>query len=235
MTWVDGHTFVTVPVHERHLLASLGTVLAELDSALQDFEHPCMHRMSHWDLQHTDLALKHLHLLPGVRRRLVLGLSSSWREVCWTALRKSVIHGDPNDYNAIVRNGSVTGFLDFGDLVHSATVCDLAIAMAYAVLDQRDPVAAAATIASSYNRMLPLTAPEIDALYPLMIARLCISVCYAAHNAIVKSRDGYQFVSVAPAWRLLERVAEIRFESAIAVFQASCAAARPHLHPGDES
>jgi Ser/Thr protein kinase RdoA (MazF antagonist) len=138
-----------------------------------------------------------------------------------------VIHGDANDYNVVVRNGKVAGFLDFGDSVHSATVCDLAIAMTYAVLDQPDPISAAAIIASSYHRVLRLTPPEIDALYPLMVARLCMSVCHSAHNAIAKSGDSYQLVSAAPAWALLERVADVRFESAIAAFRASCRSARP--------
>ena len=57
-----------------------------------------------------------------------------------------MIHGDANDYNILVdaAGARVTSILDFGDMVHTATVCDLAIALAYVMLDKQDPIAAAA-------------------------------------------------------------------------------------------
>ena len=53
-----------------------------------------------------------------------------------------MIHNDANDYNVLVdtrdtgdlmtRNQAVLGLVDLGDMLHSHTVNDLAIAMAYA-------------------------------------------------------------------------------------------------------
>jgi len=45
-------------------------------------------------------------------------------------------HGDANDHNVLVRDGRVVAILDLGDSVYTATVCDLAIRGAYAMLDQ---------------------------------------------------------------------------------------------------
>ena len=70
----------------------------------------------------------------------------AWTNVEWSNMRHSVVHGEANDHNVLVRAGRVVGLLDFGDMVYSAVVCDLAIALAYALLDQPDPVAAAAPI-----------------------------------------------------------------------------------------
>jgi ethanolamine-phosphate phospho-lyase len=86
-------------------------------------------------------------------------------------------------------------------------VCDLAIAVAYAMLDKPQPVVAASAIVRSYHERLPLERPELDALYPLIAARLCMSVCYAAYNARAKSDDAYQQVTAGPAWTLLQRMA----------------------------
>ena len=124
----------------------------------------------------------------------------------WRALRHSVIHGDANDYNVLVRRGRVVGLLDFGDMVHSAAVCDLAVALAYAMLDKPDPLAAALPVIQAYHARFPLTGAETDALFSLTAARLCLSLCYAAHNAQAKRGDAYQLVTAAPAWELLQRL-----------------------------
>ena len=84
----------------------------------------------------------------------------------------------------------VTGIVDFGDMVFSHTVNDLAIAMAYAALDKPDPLGAAAAVASGYHAMHPLTEDEIAALFGLMGMRLCLSVCVAAAAAGRTPRRG---------------------------------------------
>ena len=64
----------------------------------------------------------------------------------FAALRRAVVHNDPNDYNVLVdgANGPrVIEILDFGDIVHSYAIADLAIAVAYAVLGKADPLGAA--------------------------------------------------------------------------------------------
>jgi Ser/Thr protein kinase RdoA (MazF antagonist) len=121
-------------------------------------------------------------------------------------LRHSVIHGDANDYNVLVRQGRVAGLLDFGDMVYSATACDLAIAIAYAMLDKTEPLAAAAAVISAYHARFPLTDAEQGALFSLTAARLCMSACYAAHNAEAKRGDAYQLVSAGPVSELLQRL-----------------------------
>lgn len=51
-----------------------------------------------------------------------------------------MIHNDANDYNIVVQGSALTerrlGLIDWGDVVMSNTVCDLAIALTYALLDK---------------------------------------------------------------------------------------------------
>ena len=61
-------------------------------------------------------------------------------------LPASLIHGDPNDENVLVGGDQVTGLLDFGDCIYNPTVCELAIALAYAMLDQPDPLQAGSEV-----------------------------------------------------------------------------------------
>ena len=66
-------------------------------------------------------------------------------------LRRAAVHNDPNDYNVLVSDRKVTGILDFGDIVHSYAIADLAIAIAYAVLGKPDPLAAAVSSSRGYQ------------------------------------------------------------------------------------
>lgn len=221
MTWLDGTLLVQTAPHDGALLTSLGAALADLDLALQNFSHPAMHRKLLWDLRHADLALEHVALLPAEQRTVVQQFMALWADVDWRKLRAGVIHGDGNDYNVLVHEGRVVGFLDFGDMVHSSVVCDLAIALAYAMLDKPEPLYAASEIISAYTRSYALTPAEIEALYPLTASRLCMSLCYAAHNAHAKSSDAYQQVTSGPAWRLLQQLAHIPASTAVRIMRGA--------------
>ena len=136
-------------------------------------------------------------LLPEARRGHVEALFSQWGGIDWTALRHSVIHGDANDYNVIVGAGRMVGLLDFGDMVYSATVCDLAIALAYTMLGEAEPLRVAAQVIRAYQDRCPLNEAEQQALFPLVLSRLAMSVCYSAHNRARNPDDPYQVVSEA--------------------------------------
>jgi 4-aminobutyrate aminotransferase-like enzyme/Ser/Thr protein kinase RdoA (MazF antagonist) len=206
LTWIDGVCLAHVRPRTPRLLSSLGRALAQTDSALETFSHPAARRAFHWDLRQCEMARPHLDLLSPARRALVEPLLDACAALDWESLRHSVIYGDANDYNILAdaAGSRVVALLDFGDMVHSATVCDLAIALAYAMLDEPDPVAAAAQVVAAYHRERPLTASEIGALVPLALARLALSVCYAAWQGREAPHNHYLNISNSPAWALLE-------------------------------
>jgi Ser/Thr protein kinase RdoA (MazF antagonist) len=109
-------------------------------------------------------------------------------------------------------------------MVYTATVCDLAIALAYVMLGEREPLMVAAQVIRAYQCWHPLTAAEQQALYPLILSRLAMSVCYAAHNKARNPGDPYQVVTEAAAWELLDRLAPITKEEALESIRAACAA-----------
>jgi Ser/Thr protein kinase RdoA (MazF antagonist) len=224
MAWLEGAMFADIASHDELLLASFGTVMAQVDQALDGLSHPAMHRVLHWDIRHADQALVHLPLLARDEQQIVAQLMDHWSALNWQSLRSGTIHGDANDHNVLVREGRVVGLIDFGDLVHTAIVCDLAIAMAYAMLDEPRPLDVGSTIVRAYHAHFPLAVAEVDALYPLIAARLCMSVCYAAHNARAKTGDAYQQVSAAPAWRLLRRLVEWPPEAVRSEWRQACVA-----------
>jgi len=222
-TWLPGEVLAKCAARGAALLASIGECMARVDAALRDFTHPAMHRVLQWDLRHAGLAREHAGLLPPLRRARVEGIFAEWEAIDWTRLRHSVIHNDANDHNVLIEDGRMSGLIDFGDLVHSATVCDLAIALAYTMLHEKDPLGAAAAAIRSYHRYNPLTEHEQRALYPLMLSRLAASVCYAAHNRARNPEDAYQVVTEAAAWELLDALERYAPDAAIAVIRGACA------------
>ena len=224
LTWLDGTCFAKARQHDRKLLASLGRALAQMDAALAAFSHPAAHRSFYWDLRNAVMARDLLGLLPKTRRPLVERCFDEWERIDWSCLRFSVIHNDANDYNILVSESEqrVAAILDYGDVVHTATVCDLAVALAYVMLDKPDPIGAAAQVVAAYHEVYPLTEPEIEALYTLAVTRLCCSVCYAAKQTSDAPDNEYLNISNTPAWALLERLSTGEIDWPARVFRFAC-------------
>ncbi|HTS28079.1 MAG TPA: aminotransferase class III-fold pyridoxal phosphate-dependent enzyme [Bryobacteraceae bacterium] len=223
LTWVDGVCFANVQ-HRAALLASLGCALGKVDRALMGFSHPAANRKLYWDLRHASLARPHLALLADRRRAQVEPLLDAVEALNWSALPQSVIHGDANDYNILVdeAGAQVATILDLGDMVRTATVCNLAIALAYVMLGEQDPIAAAAQVAAAYHRERPLSDAEIDALDTLAGARLAMSVCYCAWQLRHAPENEYLNISNRPAWQLIEKLAVFPSGWARDVFRRAC-------------
>ncbi len=224
LDWIDGDVLANSTVRGSVLFESIGACMARVDAALRGFAHPAMRRVLQWDLRRAGMARENAKLLAHARQTHVERLFSLWEQIQWTDLRHGVIHGDANDYNIIAGEGRMLGLLDFGDMVYTATVCDLAIALAYVMLGEREPLPAAAQVIRAYQRCHPLTFAEQQALYPLVLSRLAMSVCYAAHNRARNPDDPYQVVTEAAAWDLLDTLAPVTTEQALELIHAACAA-----------
>jgi len=223
LTWIEGEVLAVCTPRSAALLESIGTGMAGVGAALGGFTHPAMHRVLQWDLRHAGMARENAHLLPAARRRRVEHAFADWETIDWTLLRHGVIHGDANDYNVLVAEDRMSGLLDFGDMVYSAIVCDLAIALAYAMLHEKEPLRAAAQVIRAYHCRNALTEPEQQALYPLVLARLAVSVCISAHNRVRNPDDAYQVVTEAAAWKLLDLLEPCSADRAREMVREACA------------
>ena len=106
----------------------------------------------------------------------------------------SIIHADANDYNVIV-DERIAGIIDFGDMVYSYTVGELAISLAYVVLGKKDPLTCAQQVVLGYLSEWTLTVDELESLWTLMLMRLCMSVCLAAFQQSQKPDNQYLDIS----------------------------------------
>ena len=194
LTHLPGQPLARVAVQTPELLYDLGRKLGQLSSALVGFDHPAAHRAFYWDLGQGQ---KMLRMYGGeIKAEWLREVVTAYSVEGFTEqLRRSVIHGDANDYNVLVDSENVVGLIDFGDIVYGYTVGDLAIAVAYAVLGKEDPYAAAQPVIDGYREQFPLTEYERNAVWPLVRLRLCMSVCIAAHQQAQQPENEYLGIS----------------------------------------
>jgi len=202
LTVVPGETLGTVRYRSAALQREVGRALGRIGRALDTFDHPAVHRGLDWDLAHADRV---------VRERLSRLDDDALRDhvaACLVdyellvvpvraSLRQRVIHGDANDYNVLVDAAGqvVTGVIDFGDMVVSHAVNDVAIAAAYVALGADDALAAVANVVSGFHAVHPLTETELSVLWTLVSMRLCVSVCMAAEQQAARPDVPYLGIS----------------------------------------
>jgi 4-aminobutyrate aminotransferase-like enzyme/Ser/Thr protein kinase RdoA (MazF antagonist) len=233
LTWIPGTPLGSVRHRTPALLEDLGRRVGEIGVALADFDHAAAHRDFRWDLATAFRTIR--EFLPLVREPEWRSALEQEAEILERrhrpeGLRRSVIHNDANDFNVIVddrddpvsRRARVAGIIDFGDLVYSYTAADLAVAVAYVVLDAREPLRAAADVVRGYSAVHALEYSELAQLLDLVRLRLCVSACVAAHQQGERPDDRYLSVSQAPIRRTLPRLARIHPRFAEAVFRAAC-------------
>lgn len=229
-SWVPGRMMVDVNPHSPELLSSLGKACGQLSEALADFDHPYAHRFYKWDPSQSLHSRKLQQYMPGEEQQEMA--SYFWNLFEEKALpvlpqlRKNINHNDVHDYNALasddLKNPVITGIIDFGDALYTQTINELAIALAYACMDKADPLAAACHVIQAYHAVFPLEEKEVEILFPMICARLMITVANAAYNKHLEPDNDYLLVSEKPAWDLLQKFRNISPSFAHYHFRYAC-------------
>ena len=228
LTWLPGRLWAKVNPKTESLRNSLGKAAGSLTKALQDFEHPGAHRNLDWDLANSAWTSRHLNRFSGRQKEIVQHFQKRFEEIqpAYKSLPKSIVHNDLNDYNILVSddlcNPKVTGLIDFGDAVFTQTVNDLAIVLAYAIMDLPDPLAAAWEVINGYNKHYKLSEKELECLYVLVGMRLVTTVTNASLKKEEFPNDNYYLISEKPAWDLLEKWFIINKDFAYYSFRNAC-------------
>ena len=198
--------------HSAALIGDLGRVIGQSDAALAGFTHPYLARDFKWNLTQAGWIVGRLEAIAdGNRRAIVASIAADFDAItpAMAALPNQAIHNDINDYNILVDGelstpACISGLIDLGDMCAAPRICNLAIAAAYVVLDHPAPEDALVALVRGYHAANPLDPSELDLLWPLLRARLAVSVVNSTLEAADKPDDPYVTISQAPAWRFLE-------------------------------
>ena len=232
LTWLEGLPLQGVEKNDD-IAAQTGTCLAELGLALAGFEHPAADYPLLWDIRNA----AHLReLLPHVQdvalRKLCesrLDRFESHTRSVLVGLRKQVIHNDFNPSNMLVAEDDVqrlAGVIDFGDMVYSELVNDVAVAAAYFCKLDSDPFAQVIPLLSAYSAVSPLTDEEIAVLPDMILTRHLTTVMITHWRAsLYPENREYILRNEARARNMLRRVADLPVDETRDRFYEACRAA----------
>lgn len=211
-TFLDGQVLRSVALDAK-LRRRLGATLAPLALALRDFEHPGARRDLSWDVRHAGRMSAMLAELEPNERRAELGecLRRFDAEVVprLDRLPAQVVHNDLSRDNAVLTAGGELAVIDFGDVVRTQRVNDLAVAMADHVEASADPFGPALDVAAGYVEVAPLGDAELELLYTLVRTRTVTRIVGGEWRAwrFPANRE-YLARNVERLWEVLDRLPE---------------------------
>lgn len=205
----DGDQYCTVrlftylpgePLHKidppMKLVAELGRSLALLGEALQDFRHPAGSRRLLWDLQQAARLRPLAARIEEERLRAVVTAILDRYENGVVPLqfrsRSQIVHNDLNPYNVLIDSSggfAISGILDFGDMVHTPLINDVAVGASYQV---EGPAGIDRMVAfvRGYHMARPLMRPEIEQLYDLIMLRQAMTIIITSWRASLYPDNG---------------------------------------------
>jgi Ser/Thr protein kinase RdoA (MazF antagonist) len=210
--FIEGEVLEYCTDISEKLLENVGFSLAAFDRAMENFDHPAAHRSHRWNLAEAGRHRPKSELIEDPAARvMLLRAFDEWQQgsVEFERLPSQYIHGDANRENLLVSGDRVVGLVDFGDACFNPAVCELAICLAYIMLEQPDPVGVAASVYRGYCRVRPLSPLEEGALFPLICGRLAVSISVAAQRRQKDPDNPNWFSSDRHIWALLPKLLEL--------------------------
>ncbi|MGB8951391.1 MAG: aminotransferase class III-fold pyridoxal phosphate-dependent enzyme [Candidatus Aminicenantales bacterium] len=241
--FIEGVPLAHVHPQTPDLLFDFGRFIGRLVPMFRDLKEQRFQEGLIWNMQNGPATIRAFKgHIPEVRRRRLIGhFLSQFEDLAaplLPSLSKGLIHNDANDYNVIVSRPDlspgnfgkrrVAGIIDFGDMTYSYILSELAVALAYVMLKKENPLRAASSVVAGYHSELPMKDRELQALFPLVLLRLCMSVSISAYQKKRRPENDYLTVSENDAWDTLERLQAVHPNLAACTFREACGKA---AHP----
>ena len=221
----------------------IGAMLAQLSMALKDFTHPRQDRLLIWDLQRFHRMRPLLDYVgdrasASLARRIFDQFDEHVRPTL-PLLTKQVVHGDFSRYNVLVDDevpGYVRGVIDFGDVVRTAVVFDVAVGMANLLCAGPDgPWDHALQFLDGYLAVRPVADHELAVLAVSAQARLLLRALMAQWRAIENpSRRDYLLSHSEMDWSHLALAQAVPEREMTARIRALAGLRRGLLHLAEE-
>ncbi|MBL8046929.1 MAG: phosphotransferase, partial [Anaerolineales bacterium] len=232
LTYLPGDVLAKVNTRPAHLLESIGQVAGTFCLHLADFTHPAADRVLQWDLQVAQQVIDGFIKYVAPERRSVIEHFRQrfvrHAEPLLPSLRRSIIHGDLTSYNLLVQRSAagrhtVSGIVDFGDVLRSYTVGELVVAVAESIINSvPNALPAAARTVKAFHQVFPLQENELATLFHFMCLRMCVTACSSSQQLHLVPDNAYVAQLSQLDWLTLDRLKHIEPEVALATFRHAC-------------
>lgn len=187
------------------LAEQIGALAARTSIALQGLFHPGGGRILDWDVRRAPQLLRDPAVLEelGAPGRTIEALLPrlATAAAATTALPGGLQHADVTLTNVLITEGdapTVTGLIDFGDMQHTAAVCDLAVTLTSVLRNTAssqtaDTWALTSAVLNGYQRHRTLSHPEVEILGDLVLARLGLTIAISSRRA-AKFEDNLDYI-----------------------------------------
>jgi ethanolamine-phosphate phospho-lyase len=205
LSFVDGALLADV-AHHPDLMQSFGQKAAWLNLQLKTIRHPTVEaRKDNWDLKYAHWCKsKTVYITDASQRKLVNDCLDQFEQFVLPIqhqLPQQIIHNDLNFLNVLVKNNVVSGFIDFGDMVYSLRINELAVAMSDSMLDKKNPLPFGLAFLKGYHAIFPLERIEIEILSILIKARLCLSISNCLEKEVQLRKAAPHHQMTADEWQ----------------------------------
>ena len=230
LSWLEGMP-LRLAQPPPDIAFNLGENLAQLGIALKGFQHPASNYSLLWDVKRADnLRPLVAHITDKNIRQLCVQQLENFTQTVKPALsdvRWQVIFNDLHSSNVLVdeREGRVfAGIIDFGDMLRSPLVADVAVAIAYLCGEGGNALQNISKFLRGYASVTPLDEPEIALLYPLMLMRNCMTVLISSWRASIYPENvEYILESNKRAHRTIDVLSGMGYEKVTDEFHSACA------------
>jgi hydroxylysine kinase len=207
---------------------AMGWMAARLTQGLAGFSHPGADHDLLWDIRQAARLRPLLDMIaPDIRpvARAVQSRFDTEVAPALPGLRWQIVHNDLNPHNVLTAPEDpdrIAGVLDFGDMVRTPLVCDLAVAASYQI-DAADPLGSLADVTAAYHATLPLLPSEAALVFDLTATRMLTTLAIASWRAARHPGNAaYILRNTISARTGLEAFAALDRPAAIARLMAVC-------------
>jgi 4-aminobutyrate aminotransferase-like enzyme/Ser/Thr protein kinase RdoA (MazF antagonist) len=192
LTYLQGTIIEDVPPPSPRMMQNLGSMMGRLSLALRGFFHSHARHELIWDTMRSLSLRQHTDKIedPVIRQNVEVIFEHMEKEVMpkLKGLRQQVIHGDATAMNTLTNPDipdSITGVLDFGDLIYAPLVIEVANTVDNENLGSDGYLDGLINVTVGFDRVLPLEEEEIDLLYDLLLARQAVTITIIAWRRVM--------------------------------------------------
>ncbi|WP_242198700.1 MULTISPECIES: aminotransferase [unclassified Pseudomonas] len=243
LDYIDGQPLTHLPHLGRDVIAGFGELCGQVSRALEHFEHPGLDRTLQWDPRDAHALITHLLAnLDNLPHRDAIERAANHVHTRLQPLADHLpwqaVHLDITDDNVVwqrdaQRHWQVQGVIDFGDLVHTWRIADLSVTCA-ALLHHADgdPFAILPAI-QACHAVTPLQREELQALWPLIVARAAVLVLSSEQQQRLDPDNTYLLKNAEHEWEIFHVATSVPFALMEAAILSCVAEALPPMADQD--